>query len=536
MKNLFSVFVLITLILFSSNEQKAQAVYLPVNHGVHQFLERCELKGLINFHNEVLPLTRRNAAELLAKVEKNFSFLNSVEQEELKWYLSEFAHELNRSDERWFLYEYTDSLFSFRVSPVIGYGVSRIDGKSGHIRWPGLKVYGEAADWFAAGFEYKDTGEFGDNIDKQKKFSPETGHWYKNVSNGIEYSDVRGSINFNWAWGSVSLIKDYMTWGHGKFGQLILSEKAASFPHIRLVMQPAEWIRFYYMHGWLNSLVYDSSAFYYNNTSSSKPFLRKDYVNKYIAANMLSLTPFKWLDFSLGNSFIYSGAVRPEMFIPFMYFKVMDHNTGRGNIGDGNGQIFFDTAIKYFDEFVFYSTAFIDVIEIREILKNNWSTSWIGYTFGGKKIDFFLHNLDLTLEYTRINPWLYEHKDETTTYKHINYTLGHWIGQNADQFRIQFDYQLIRGLKFELYFESIRKGGMDDIALAYDSKSTEEFLYGRLTKYKSGGVSVNYEFMHDLFFSFKFRYEDIKRQISGTLINNSHEVKRSLSLKVFYGL
>ena len=49
---------------------------------------------------------------------------------------------------------------------------------------------------------------------------------------------------------------------------------------------------------------------------------------------------------------------------------------------------------------------------------------------------YLFDNLDVTVEYTRLNPWVYEHKNEVTNFKHLKYSLGHWLGQNGDQFRV----------------------------------------------------------------------------------------------------
>ena len=208
-------------------------------------------------------------------------------------------------------------------------------------------MFSTYSDWFGASFSFKDIGEFGNNVDKDKNFSPISALPVKPAPDGIEASDIRASISFSWKWGSVSLAKDYLEWGNGNFGQLILSEKSPPFTFIRLDLHPTNWLRFYYIHGWLNSLVYDSSSFSYNHAESIKPFLRKDYINKYIAANLLSVSPFHWLDVSFGNSIVYSGKLRPEFFIPFLFFKSYDNRGEDVSVEDGNKQFYLDAAIRY---------------------------------------------------------------------------------------------------------------------------------------------------------------------------------------------
>ena len=119
----------------------------------------------------------------------------------------------------------------------------------------------------------------------------------------------------------------------------------------------------------------------------------------------------------------------------------------------------------------------------------------IGLRLGGKTIDLLTYNLDLTIEYTRLNPWVYEHKNEVTNFKHLKYSLDHWIGQNANQIRLQFNYQLLRGLKFKLFLEAVRKGKLDEIYYAYSGMDKKDFpfLYSPIRKGKRIWFDVSYK-------------------------------------------
>ena len=533
----FRYFILtVSIFIISANNIRTQIVYTPSENYVYEFLERLSTKQVIEYHDEVKPLSRKQIAELLADASLKKEKLSSVELEELDWLCEEYAYELG-TNPRWYLFSYTDSVFSLKVSPLAGYGISGTGKYSGHSRWWGIDVYASHSKWFGASFYAKDQGEYGSNVDKVRNFSPLTGAAYKPAPDGMEVSDIRGSISCSWDWGHVSLIKDYVEWGHGKFGQLILSEKAPPFTFIRLDLYPLKWLRFYYIHGWLNSLVYDSSSFSYNHSESIKPFLRKDYVNKYIAANFLSISPFNWMDISFGNSIVYSGKLRPEFFIPFLFFKHFDNRGVDKTVEDGNKQLYLDLLIKYPESFSFYSTLFADCIEIRKLLKNDLRGTELGYTAGAKKVDLLFPMLDLTVEYTRINPWVYEHKDETTTYKHLNYYLGHWLGQNADQFRVQLDYRPLRGLKLETYVEFIRKGRLNDIYYNYYGQQVREpFLLSPLRKEKRLSLEASYEVIHDLFGELSYSYSDVKDEdltrTPGFLLG----IKNSFAIIVHYGL
>ena len=490
----------------------AQVVYTPLYSNVYEFLERMSIKQIIKLDDEVKPYSRTYITSLLKEIDTKQQQLNSTERDVLDFYKREYAYELDiQNEERWYLYSYNDSLFSLKFSPIAGYGISGIGKAKGHTRWIGFSTFSTYKNWFGASFDIRDKGEYGDNVDKNKTFSPETGAFYKSAPDGIEANDVKGSLNLSWNWGNISIIKDYFTWGHGNFGQLILSAKAPDYPRIELHLKPTNWLRFSYIHGWLNSLVIDSSSIHYENVNSLDPRIKEAYINKFIVANMLTISPLTGLDISLGNSFVYSGELRPEMFIPFLFFKWLDHNTGRGDVGDGNGTIYLDISAKYPKDFQFYFTTFVDVTEVRNVLENNFSNTWVGVTLGGEKTDLFFDNLDLLVEYTRINPWVYEHKYESTTYKHLDYSLGHWLGQNADMIRIQLNYQPIRALKFKVFYERIRKGGLDDIFYAYGGMNefNKAFLYGPLRIDRNWGMMVRFEYIHDLILEANIKNSDV---------------------------
>ncbi len=500
------------LILLSCNFSRAQAVFTSTNDPVYTFLDRMAIRGLVTYHDEVKPLTRRQVAQHLKDLEPYQTTMNHVDSEDYIWYCSEFASEMDRlSNERAYLYKYRDSLCRFTVTPIAGYEISEYGAKSGHHRWWGGKFWGTYGNNFAGSFEYRDNTEYGDNTDREKLFSPKSGYFVTTSgNNSFDYSDVKGSISLSGNWGSFSIIKDYSNWGHGQFGQIILSSKAPDFPHFQLVLQPTDWLRFYYMQGWLNSLIYDSASFYYNYPGSLDPTIEKKYIDKYFVANMVSVSIQRNIDFSIGNSFVYGGSPRWETFIPFMYYKVMDHNTGRQISDDGNGMIFSDLKINYPATYQVYGSLLVDALNIRKILKGVWYTSWFAFTVGAKKVDVVIPNLDMNVEYTQLRPWIYENHSEISTYKHMGYVLGDWMGQNADELSLKFSYRPISRLAVEVIGERIRKGGMKDISYAYNNPPAElDLLYGPLRKEYSAQCGIRYEIVRDSFINVLLKYADI---------------------------
>ncbi|MBK7868399.1 MAG: hypothetical protein IPJ75_16220 [Ignavibacteriales bacterium] len=384
---------------------------------------------------------------------------------------------------------------------MAGYGVRSVAGETSTIRWPGLKFFGYGGDWFGASFEYVDFGETGSNTDRNKRFSPITGAYVNNQEGStFEYSDVKGSVSFSWKWGNISIIKDYQTWGHGQFGQVIMSTKAPSFTQIRFHANPVSWFRFNYFQGWVNSLIYDSSAAFWSHTESVSPSRIIPYKDKYVVANLATFSVIDELDLSIGNAFVYGPNFRFETMIPFLYYKVMDHNTGRIAADDGNGMIFSDFKVRFPKDYLFYGSTYIDVINLRDLLNGRFDNQWLAFTVGAKRFNLFIPNLDVSIEYSRVNPWNYENRNDLASYKHLGYQLGHWIGQNADQLRLQVNYSHIRGLRHFAYLEWVRKGVEGDIAIAYNTAKygIVEFLQGPLRKDFRFGLETTWEPYHEV--------------------------------------
>lgn len=539
-------FLRFTLLLFTFHLSPFTLSYSQVltedlNNPIYDFIDRMAVKKIIEVNQSVKPYSKKQIEEWLKQI-KNSEFriqnleLSRVEIDELEWYLDEYDLERGENVSKLGQYNYLDDHFKFRLYPVFGYELSTTGDASGYSKWVGAHFEG-AYDNLSLMFEYLDIGQFGDNVDRQKYYTNKRGYFNNYQSkDGIEFSDIRGQISYDWNWGNISLRKDYNNWGHGKYGQLILSDKPASYPHIKLQLNPAKWLSINYIHGWLNSYVIDSSKSFYYGTSSVEPRLFEEYKNKFIAANYISIMPYSWLTFSMGNSFIYSGDLRPEMFIPVLYYKAMDHNTGRGAVGDGNGILHFDFGINYPKNYSIYGTVIFDVLNIREWLDGITQTQWIGYTLGGSAVDVGISYLDLRIEYTKINPWLYENKYDITNYKHLNYSLGHWIGQNADLLTAELQYTFIRGMHASLMWQLFRKGDILDIYYAYNDPPKLDFLYGDKRNENRIKLTINYEFMNNIYLNGYWSYSEINDEKDGRTQSFLLGSKNSFSLSLSYGM
>ena len=59
-----------------------------------------------------------------------------------------------------------------------------------------------------------------------------------------------------------------MQWGYTENGRMVLSNKAPTYPYIRLDYQPFKWLTFNYVHAFLNSNIIDSVRSYGTGTGA----------------------------------------------------------------------------------------------------------------------------------------------------------------------------------------------------------------------------------------------------------------------------
>jgi len=513
-----------------------QSNLVPVYNSVYDFLERMTVKDVINFNSFVKPIERKEIAKYLQNI--NTQNLSSIEVEEYDWYKREFYDELNDDQivERWNLFHYKDSVFSFTFNPIFDLKISQQFEESQLKRYWGFSFYGNIANNFSFQGDFRDNWEKGDNLDREYKFNSQTGPIIlKATGNTMEYSETRGALLYSNDWLTFGAVKELINVGSGYRSQLVLSEKSPSFPSIFLKINPVDWLQFYYMHGWLLSRVEDSLSTY-------KTFIegrdRRIYRDKYFVMHALQINPYTDVSINIGETVIYSdNGVYFGYLIPFLFFRSVDHmfeGGGGGNAGN-NGSIFMDVNYRFLSKFKTYFSLFIDELSLADLLGGDTDRNQFAFSWGLSAYDFGISNLGVKVEYTRILPWVYSNFVQTQTYTNSNYLLGHYIGQNADQLFLQLDYRLMRGLEFKLWGEMIRQGGFDDVSKQYTDPG-EAFLYGLRRNETNVGFEVRYEYINDLFAKVSYVYSEVEDEDGLRTPFFMLGSKHSFSVGFYYGL
>jgi hypothetical protein len=506
--NRFSIWdfcIAAAVILLFTSDIRTQTVFLQPNHRVYDFLKRMEAKQVIkDYRDAVKPLARTEIARFLIDADSLIDRLNPVEREQLTFFKEEFYTELHllkyeqsNPEVRWHLYQYQSSPGIFSLDVVGGYTFESLpSGGTVRTRSNGLMTYGYAGDIIGGYLFFCDNRESG-KFDLEKNLQPAQGQILSRRvgKTAIEYDFVDAQFNFNIAFLTVSLEKMPNVWGAGYHGNIILSNRAPSYPQIKLRARLGKNVDFTYLHGWLYSGVIDSAESFYTPYGAGKSLYRPVYRQKYIAASMLEMSLFDGVDLAIGQSEIYGGR-NPELIymIPVMFFKAGEHYMDDLD----NSQIFGSLDINVLENINFYFTLFIDELSTDDFYKDDRQRNQLGFTVGTRIFDTFYPNTDVVIEYTRLNPWVYNHKYPDATYQNHDYDLGHWLGQNGDDLWIAAHYRPMRQLLLGAEFGSYRKGGKLPNNRQYEIP-TPDFLYDPVIKRQQFGITAQYEIVRDLF-------------------------------------
>ena len=447
---------------------------------IYDYLDELGNDGFIEINSVAKPYSRTFIAEKLLEAKTSFSSLNHRQQKELDAFLNEFSLEQHKLPNSILelktknsslallqpAYNYHDSLFSARITPILGMHITTNANGTLIKRWYGadfktmigknLSVYGSLRDISLDASMIKNMPVSGGLLARPTFLNDYPGYEYKESSLGGDFSDSRGGIKYDWKWGSVGLVKDNIIWGDNYHGSNILSGRTPSFPMLTFHIQPVKWFEMQYIHGWLVSNVLDSTRYYVDNTG------RKEYrmANKFIAANLFTFTPIPRLNLTVGNSIIYAEPnIQAAYFIPIAFYKSEDHTMTKGlGIENQNSQVFVNLSSRNIKHLHLFASVYADEISFSRFLPSSKERNPISYKLGGNLTNFPVQNLSIIAEYTNTNIINYKHSVPALSWASNGYNLGSYLGDNSTELYLAARYKPIRSLDLQLSYTDAKHG------------------------------------------------------------------------------
>jgi len=468
----------------------AQNIPVPVNSvKIYDFLDELLTDGIIVHQTAVRPYSRNQVAAMLVEAQSKDSLLNKRQRDELGFYLNVFALErdtvmnnyVQYTDHQTFNLSLANPQFSYiaknkkfkmSIEPILG--MDLYASKKGAIikRWWGvdikmdivkhLSIWGSLRDVSYNGTAALSSKYFPDQaakIDGAKLTKPgflnnEYGVQYKEANYGGDFSDSKGGISA-YAWfGSISVQRENIRWGDAYHASNILSGRNPAVPMISLQLTPCKWFQFDYFHAWLISNVVDSTRYYVENNTLGTTEREYRPHNKFMAANMFTFTPIKYISFSFGNSIVYAEKnVQAIYFIPFAFYKSLDHLLTKGlAIENQNSQAFFSLTIRPVDHLKLYGSFYLDEFKFDRLKPSNAEKNPISYLVGFDWSGWPIKGLSLKGEFMRSYIACYTHSIDVLTWKSNSYFLGHYMGDNAQSIYAELSYRPYKAMVIKLSY------------------------------------------------------------------------------------
>ncbi len=485
-----SNFLLFLCFLCFSFAGRAQNIPVPLNYvKVYDFIDELLTDGVIVRQTAVRPYSRIQMAQMLTEAQQKDSLLNKRQRDDLNFYLNVFALERDTVPDNYV--EYTDrrtfnlslanpqfsyitrnKLFKMSLEPILG--MDLYASKKGAVikRWWGadlkmdivhhISIWGSLRDVSYNGTAALKSSYFPDQyakIDGAKLTKPgflnnEAGVQYKESNYGGDFSDSKGGISA-YAWfGSIGVQRENIRWGDSYHCSNILSGRNPAVPMLTLQLTPCKWFQFDYFHAWLVSNVADSTRYYVENNTSGGTEREYRPHNKFMAANMFTFIPIKYLTFSFGNSIVYAeNNVQAAYFIPFAFFKSLDHLLTKGlGVENQNSQAFFSLTVRPVDHLKLYGSFYLDEFKFSRLKKSNKEKNPVSYLVGFDWTGWPVRGLGLKAEFMRSYIACYTHSIDVLTWQSNSYLMGHYMGDNAQSVYAELSYRPIKGMLLKLSY------------------------------------------------------------------------------------
>lgn len=488
MKHLLLKLFLIVVVI---SQISAQSVYLPLDHWAYDFLERMEAKQVISgLRDGSRPFTREQVVRFIIDIDRFLQtqpgILSKVEKRILERLKGEFWHELQnqkimiQTKEREPHFYHWHNQSGHLYFDVLSGGGSTL--KSGEVDQKEREIhsafYGGILRGSLWGLAiYSDNRIF-------TEWGSRTYTQHYNASEGYPISTSDSSratwdasvsyLGLTWKGIQCQFGRDRLKWGPAYWGGLMLSGLAPDYDLLKISAQFGASV-FTWIHG----------------------ELRSDFSHKWFSGHRLEITVSRGVDIGLHELVIYGRRGLEVVYLnPIIPYLFAEHTLGdRDNVSLG-----FDFEINRVRNMQFYGELFIDdLFEPWDIFSNFWGNK-LAFTLGGQWVDpVGLNNMEIRCEYSRIEPYVYTHKDSVNVFEHYDSGLGHFLQPNSDGLFLLAGYRPLLSLNTAIEFRSIRHGEGDRRKPHQEEEGTEKFfLKGIVERRRQIGILVEWEMIRDL--------------------------------------
>jgi hypothetical protein len=489
--------------------------------GVEKLLDELAMDHVIPLNSVVKPYFRAFVFSALKEASSKDSLLTKRVSKEVKFYLKNYINETaphppspspsGEGEKRGFSFDPLGfSLVgrggSLSVRPLLGY--TQFYNKHGafYDASVGVGAFGYLGKHLGGALSIRKT--FENCILSEPEYFTQSpgGNWNRYSNGGGDFVEWTGQLTYSWRWGSLGVYNDHFTWGDGYNGASYFSGRPPAFPFLKLHVKPAKWMEFSYIHAWLKNSDLDFSVV---NESNQAILVSSN--SKHVAANLLTIKPWKGLDISFGNSIVFDGSEQLAYFIPIFFYKSIDH-TLSNIIDNENSQMFFNISSRQIRHLRLYLSLYIDEFKMSRVLTKDQHNflSWKG---GFNLSDWPVKNLSFIAEGIRTLPSTYQHYIPTITFASDGFNLGNYLRDNSQELYLALIYKPVSRLSLTLSYNFAEHGDEFQYGLVPDP-TTLPVIKNISWSLNSVGVNVSYSILSGavIFVDYCFRstYGDVR--------------------------
>ncbi|MDZ4712107.1 MAG: capsule assembly Wzi family protein [bacterium] len=532
MKKFISV-IFITIFLIAG-KCYSQAELVPPDNAVYDFLDRMmTMKYIPDYNPANIPVSRESVASFLKQIRDNQNKISSTDKKILKDYETEYEYELNGKlnnsnslfknfkgifspDKQKYLYTYADSNATLFLDALgsLSQRESRGDSIKRHsitLGELGFRVRGTLFNsvgyYLRASNGQKLKGDSSD-ITFARNTDPRLFAQYKFRFEQKNFDTFEGYLRFRTTgnWLALTVGRSPVYQGYGFIDRLFLSNNTVAFDYLRLDLG-YKAVKYSFMYG----------------------SLRGDSVGRSLEAKNISThrLDVKFSDaFRMGFFESVISANNPFSFtflnpINFLTSAELNKSSQAGQNNDNNSLIGLDAMIIPARKIAVQGSLLVDDLEFSTLFKKNAKiTNKFGYQLGVLWSDAFtIPNLELRAEYTKLDPFIYTHVSNKTTYTHWELPLGHHLPPNSDEIAVKLNFDVTNRININLLYQHQRSangivtdslgrvivnyGGNINIATGYLT-SDPEFLKGNRVNRDIITANFSWQFIRQFYIEFLF--------------------------------
>ena len=406
---------------------------IPLDSWVYSGIEELYTQGLLpELNRNVKPYTRGDIAsylkEINSQVEKGDLNLTQTQSWLIEKLNQEFEYELKSLSENE-KEEPKRLKAGFNQFLCLVKNRSESNGDDSSYARGKLAIEG-AFQW--KNFLFKDRVIIDTMAEKEKNLFGQK--WKSDLTGIFDQGYIKGNFKyFEFQWG-----RDYLRWGPGSKDFLLLSGFSPPFDMLKL-------------SGKIGIFRFDFFA-----TSLDELFLPDSnlFAKRYLSGHRINLKLKSGVELGLSEVVLYGGEKRklePYYLNPLFIFYAEQFNH---NIDD-NLLWSLDFSLTHFKNKEFYAELLID--DFQYDFKSE--PQQIGFLLGAKTADLFGFSKSyLTLEYARVNTWVYGQNKPWNIYTYRDVGIGSSSGPDADYIYANLLYHFSKNLQLSFSFESKRKG------------------------------------------------------------------------------